>query len=321
MESSDFEILPVIRKYVTLKKRGSNYIGLCPFHSERTPSFTVSEAKNIFKCFGCGKGGDAVQFVMEIEDISINEAIEKLRGEYDLTAATKKELRIQLEDILDEFNQHIASVNKLMNFDRIVLDFCIESIKRLDERIKNNEEIKVTNVYLLPTSTIQTLEGIKENDSLRNQYESIFNQCLVLLVSYFSTICKEIFTKSIDYISLHDKQYFTPIKEDIKLSFEEISKYDFNLSGNLGQVIVDKKNISFQDMQSIVRSFEKYLLIEQPGKDNRINNIILAQAARHCIVHTSEITDEKFFHQIRNSSNRDVLKSLVLTFTIEQQIF
>lgn len=60
----------VVRSYVDLKNRGSNLIGLCPFHREKTPSFTVSPSRNIFKCFGCAKAGDPVRFVMEIEQLS-----------------------------------------------------------------------------------------------------------------------------------------------------------------------------------------------------------------------------------------------------------
>ena len=60
----------VVGDYVTLRRRGVNMIGLCPFHNEKTPSFTVSPAKGIFKCFGCGKGGNSVHFIMEHEQIS-----------------------------------------------------------------------------------------------------------------------------------------------------------------------------------------------------------------------------------------------------------
>ena len=64
------QIQDVISDYVTLKKRGVNLLGLCPFHNEKTPSFMVSPAKGIFKCFGCGKGGNLVHFIMEHDQIS-----------------------------------------------------------------------------------------------------------------------------------------------------------------------------------------------------------------------------------------------------------
>lgn len=75
-------IQDVVSDYVTLKKRGVNLLGLCPFHGEKTPSFTVSPAKGIFKCFGCGKGGNAVHFIMEHEQISYYEALKFLARKY-----------------------------------------------------------------------------------------------------------------------------------------------------------------------------------------------------------------------------------------------
>ncbi len=72
----------VISNFVNLKKRGVNFIGLCPFHDEKTPSFTVSPSKNIYKCFGCGRGGGAVNFVMEHEGYSFIEAVKYLAQMY-----------------------------------------------------------------------------------------------------------------------------------------------------------------------------------------------------------------------------------------------
>ena len=69
------DVLDVVQEFVSLKKRGVNYIGLCPFHNEKTPSFTVSPSKNIYKCFGCGKGGNGIDFVMEQEAFSYPEAL------------------------------------------------------------------------------------------------------------------------------------------------------------------------------------------------------------------------------------------------------
>ncbi|MDD3892448.1 MAG: DNA primase [Bacteroidales bacterium] len=78
------DVVEVIKDYVTLKKRGVNYIGLCPFHNEKTPSFTVSPAKGIYKCFGCGKGGNAVNFVMEHEQMNYVEALKYLAKKYNI---------------------------------------------------------------------------------------------------------------------------------------------------------------------------------------------------------------------------------------------
>jgi DNA primase len=74
----------VVGDFVQLKKRGVNYIGLCPFHNEKTPSFNVSQARNIYKCFGCGKGGNAVNFVMEHEHYNYPEALRYLATKYNI---------------------------------------------------------------------------------------------------------------------------------------------------------------------------------------------------------------------------------------------
>lgn len=75
----------VVGDFVSLKKRGANLLGVCPFHNERTPSFTVSPAKGFFKCFGCGKAGDSVTFMMEHEQLSFPEALRYLAGKYNIT--------------------------------------------------------------------------------------------------------------------------------------------------------------------------------------------------------------------------------------------
>ena len=62
------DIVDVISKFVVLKKSGHNYSGLCPFHNEKTPSFTVTPSRQIFKCFGCGEGGDVLAFLMKINN-------------------------------------------------------------------------------------------------------------------------------------------------------------------------------------------------------------------------------------------------------------
>ncbi|MBN8824786.1 MULTISPECIES: DNA primase [unclassified Spirosoma] len=76
------DILEVINDFVSLKKRGSNYIACCPFHNEKTPSFNVNPSRQIYKCFGCGKAGDAVRFVMDIENIGYGEALRYLAKKY-----------------------------------------------------------------------------------------------------------------------------------------------------------------------------------------------------------------------------------------------
>ena len=95
------DIVDVIQDFVTLKKRGVNFIGLCPFHNEKTPSFTVSPSKGIYKCFGCGKGGNVVNFIMDHEHLSYPESLKYLAGKYHIEVEEKEpseeELRQQDE--------------------------------------------------------------------------------------------------------------------------------------------------------------------------------------------------------------------------------
>lgn len=83
-------IIDVIQDFVPLKKRGVNYLGLCPFHNEKTPSFTVSPTKEIFKCFGCGKSGNVVNFIMEHEHLSYPEALKYLARKYHIEIVEKE---------------------------------------------------------------------------------------------------------------------------------------------------------------------------------------------------------------------------------------
>lgn len=104
----------VVSDFVTIKKRGANYVGLCPFHNEKTPSFHVSPSKGIFKCFGCGKSGNVVGFIMDHERYSFTEAIEFLAGKYHIEIEQKEPTAEELkEERLREslFNIHEFAAN------------------------------------------------------------------------------------------------------------------------------------------------------------------------------------------------------------------
>ena len=75
---SQNDIVDVISEYVALKKSGRNFMGLCPFHREKTPSFSVSMDKQIFKCFGCSEGGNVISFIMKIENLDFWDSVELL---------------------------------------------------------------------------------------------------------------------------------------------------------------------------------------------------------------------------------------------------
>ena len=108
------DIVDVISQYVTLKKKGANYFGLCPFHNEKSPSFSVSPGKQMYYCFGCGTGGNVITFIMEYENYSFGEALKYLADRAGITlpeAEDSKEARAQrdLKNTLLEINRLAAN--------------------------------------------------------------------------------------------------------------------------------------------------------------------------------------------------------------------
>ncbi|MDO5496324.1 MAG: DNA primase [Alistipes sp.] len=91
------DIVEIIGDYVTLKKKGVNYQACCPFHNEKTPSFVVSPAKGMYKCFGCGKGGNAVGFVMEHENVSFPEALRIVAKRYGIEVEEKEQTEEEIK--------------------------------------------------------------------------------------------------------------------------------------------------------------------------------------------------------------------------------
>jgi len=113
IESAD--IVKVVGEFVDLKKAGANYVGLCPFHNEKTPSFSVSPSKGICKCFGCGKGGDSINFLMESQNMTYPEAIRKLADTFNIIVEEtapdpQAEKKQAIKQSLVEFNQWAADV-------------------------------------------------------------------------------------------------------------------------------------------------------------------------------------------------------------------
>ena len=121
------DVVEVVGDFVKLKKRGVNYIGLCPFHNEKTPSFTVSPSKGICKCFGCGAGGNAVNFIMQHENMSYPEALRYLARKYNIP--------IEEKELTEEEKQEKSKLESL----RIITDF---AVKYFHNTLKNDKEGK-----------------------------------------------------------------------------------------------------------------------------------------------------------------------------------
>ena len=125
VELANGQIVDVISDFVELKRRGVNYLGRCPFHDEKTPSFTVSPSKGIFKCFGCGKGGNAVNFVMEHEQYTFVEAIKYLGDKF--------HIHIEEEEETPEMKEKKNERESMMVVTQFAADFFHNNLLNTDE--------------------------------------------------------------------------------------------------------------------------------------------------------------------------------------------
>lgn len=116
------DIVDVVSDFVALRRRGANYIGLCPFHSERTPSFSVSKAKGICKCFSCGKGGSPVAFLMELEQMSFQEALRWLAKKYNIPIKEHEETEKEREEATEREALFAVNSFALKHFEHNLFD-------------------------------------------------------------------------------------------------------------------------------------------------------------------------------------------------------
>ena len=135
------DIVDVISKYMPLKRSGSNFSGNCPFHNEKTPSFMVSPTKQIFKCFGCGKGGNVLTFVQEIERIDFRDAVKELAKQGNINLEKYQLDKQKIEDYADE-KEKIKRMHKLaQQFFTEELQKDIHALTYLKEKRKLDEKM------------------------------------------------------------------------------------------------------------------------------------------------------------------------------------
>jgi len=163
--SSKIGILDVIGHYVKLHKQGRNYVGLCPFHHEKTPSFTVSPDKNMFYCFGCKATGDMLTFVRKIHNVSLAEAVEIVSKEFDVdlppwhmsTAASKErqELLRTLKVVAEAFSAALQTTQAQQ---------CQEYVRR---RELSPDTIRRFSLGYCPATLKVSSHGVLSTESVR----------------------------------------------------------------------------------------------------------------------------------------------------------
>lgn len=162
------DILDVVGEFVKLKKRGTNYLGLCPFHNEKTPSFTVSPAKEIYKCFGCGKSGNTITFLMEHEKYSYVETLRWLAARYNV--------EIEETEVSDEVRQQLQAADSLYILNGFAQKFFSQqlfeneegrdvALSYMHERGFDDETLRLFQVGYCPQ-----LKNSFATEALQNQY-------------------------------------------------------------------------------------------------------------------------------------------------------
>lgn len=185
------DIVDVISKYVTLKRSGRNFFGLCPFHKEKTPSFSVSPEKQIFHCFGCGAGGNVIHFVSKVENIGFKESLELL--------ANKAGIQLPTTDI-DKDNKIKQLKDKIYKINELSAEFYHQNIykpeaKKAQDYVKkrqlNNKTLKEYYIgYAKPGDELYKYlksKGFSDEEILKsdliikrnNQYTDRFNNRLI----------------------------------------------------------------------------------------------------------------------------------------------
>lgn len=179
---SRLDIVEVVGSYIELKKSGANYKARCPFHSEDTPSFVVSPSRQIYHCFGCGAGGDAISFVMDYDKLSYPEAIEKLANDFNVPlnytkgSLEKKDDRRVLEQINQFYKKNLFSNQKAKDYieQRGIYTSSVEKFE-LGYAPTSHESIKFLKESLLPLEdALKT--GILGKDERGNIYARLIER-------------------------------------------------------------------------------------------------------------------------------------------------
>lgn len=205
-----------------------------------------------------------------------------------------------LADVVRTFSSNVAAVQKLVNFDRDILDIAIDQLKDLSRRLRERQ--KIENPHLNGEALLQFLSGVRVNDSLRIRYQTIFNQAVVLLVSHFSSALGDMFRFGVTH-RLTTEPGSPLLDEEIKISFAELRDRDWSLKDHAADLLIAKRDFTFQDMGSTHRAFRDYLGVHLE-RDSTVNNIIAAQACRHVIVHVGGRVTDRMLKQVSNAFPR-----------------
>jgi hypothetical protein len=220
-----------------------------------------------------------------------------------------------IADIVSTFSSNVLAVEKLVNFDRDIVSIIIDRLAELSGRLK--EKQKIDNPQLNGMALLEFIATIRTNDALRIRYQVIFNQAVVLLVSHFASALGDLFRYGVSQ-RLSTEPGSSLLDEEFKMTFAELRERNWNLKDAAADLLIAKRDFTFQDMGSTHRAFREYLNVSME-RDRAVNNVIAAQACRHVIVHVGARVTDRLLAQVSTATPRDLKPKLklgeVLQFT------
>jgi hypothetical protein len=207
---------------------------------------------------------------------------------------------------LEVFELNRRAVFELMKFDELVLGLPIQQLERVAERQRRHKLAAPLTV----DKPLALLRNVRTNESLKHYFEAMYNQCLVLLVSHFGSAVRALFVDGIRN-SLRHGATSGLLREEIRATVAELRRLDGDISDFVAGHLADRKDLSFQDMQSIGRAFKDYLGYRR-ARDQTTNDIITGQACRNAIVHNGARVDRRLMNQLANAEPRSVRRLLLL---------
>jgi len=226
-----------------------------------------------------------------------------------MTNKRKTQLQEKLSEVTEQFGTSVDSVDRLMNLHDDVAQFCVTTLERVAE-FHEVRGIKEDHPSCNVSQMLGQMKKIQKNESLKSRYQAMLNQCVVLLVSYFTSAIQDIFGIILkEKIISGEKIATLEGKESVRFGVDELRDLHNSEFEGIGELVVAKKQVNFQDMKSIVDVFRDYFGI-QLDEDTNVHNIIIAHASRHVFVHAGDVASEKTIKQVARAKERDIKKNL-----------
>lgn len=258
MDKKDINCLDIISKYVDLVKRGKNYFGCCPLHDENTASFVVNPEKNFWKCYGCGKSGDAISFIMEYKNLSFKDALEFIENE---TGVVLNDKPVKTKKVPDEIKV-LEVAKQFYNKNLLKSMSATPALKYLEERGINEKIIEENSIgfvsHGMGPNTLALFKELKldniKHDLINDKGNSYFENRIVFPIEDENGTIGFV-GRSID--SNSDTKYLNSRESEI---FQR-NKLLFNVKNA-------KKNLSDNKQLIIVEGIFDCLALQKIGKKN-----------------------------------------------------